>query len=210
MVIDRRTNAPSDYYLRALALDPTNPLINLSLAVGYIHLGLSRNSLNRQDSLAQSLSFLFVYHDHRAASSDPVERQEAAFNVGRAFHMLGLPHLAVPYYERCLTLSEEIRSKAKKWKTAKEGLAAEGGKGGEASKGGETSKEGGTAEAAKEGETAKGGETAKEGDETQEEGQDDGCGDDDGALAAYCLQGIWARGGNMDKAREVTEKWLVI
>lgn len=30
--------------------------------------------------------------------------QEAEYNLGRAFHELGLYHLAVPHYERCLEL----------------------------------------------------------------------------------------------------------
>ena len=38
-----------------------------------------------------------------------MERQECEFNVGRAYHMLGLTNLAIPYYERCLHISEEAR-----------------------------------------------------------------------------------------------------
>ncbi|KZF24968.1 TPR-like protein [Xylona heveae TC161] len=97
-----------NYFYRAYALDPKNPLINLSMALGYIHYGLKRQSENRQYLIMQGLSFLFAYHDIRMASSHPSERQEAEFNVGNAFHLLGLNHIAIPYYERCLTIGEEM------------------------------------------------------------------------------------------------------
>lgn len=40
----------------------------------------------------------------RRTSRTLSERQEAEFNVARTYHMLGLTHLAVPYYERCMFL----------------------------------------------------------------------------------------------------------
>ena len=56
----------------------------------------------------QGLSFLFAYHDSRITSDLLSERQEATYNVGRMFHMIGLAHLAVKYYERCLEYSVEM------------------------------------------------------------------------------------------------------
>ena len=97
-----------DYFFRAYAVDPMNPMINLSLALGYIHYALKRQSENRHYHITQGFAFLFAYYEIRQNSNIPSERQEGEFNVGRAYHMLGLVHLAIPYYERCLALSGVI------------------------------------------------------------------------------------------------------
>jgi general transcription factor 3C polypeptide 3 (transcription factor C subunit 4) len=68
----------------------------------------------------QAVTFLYEYYDARTADdslpeADPTERarhraemiQESEFNVARCFHHLGLTHLAIPYYQRCLAISEE-------------------------------------------------------------------------------------------------------
>lgn len=83
-------------------------MINLSLALGYLHYALKRQSDNRHYLIMQSFSFLFTYHDIRQGSQTVTERQEADYNVARAFHMLGLTHLAIPYYEQCLALSDLV------------------------------------------------------------------------------------------------------
>ncbi|KAI9838563.1 MAG: hypothetical protein M1819_004872 [Sarea resinae] len=98
-----------NYFYRAYALDPANPTINLLLALSYIHYGLKRQADNRHYLIMQGFSFLFTYYDCHKASPLLQLQQEAEFNVARAFHMLGLNHLAIPYYERCLELSEKIQ-----------------------------------------------------------------------------------------------------
>ncbi len=95
----------TDYFLRALALDPTNPMIKLSLALGYLHYALKRQADNRHQILMQGLAFLLEYYDCRRQSSNLSEKQEAEYNVAHAYHLLGLTHLAIPYYERCLAMS---------------------------------------------------------------------------------------------------------
>ncbi|KAL8651816.1 MAG: hypothetical protein Q9226_004535 [Calogaya cf. arnoldii] len=91
-----------NYFYRAFALAPTNPTINLSLALAYIQHALKRQSENRHHLVTQGLTFLFTYYDLRHQSPVQSEQQEADFNVARTYHMLGLTHLAIPYYERCL------------------------------------------------------------------------------------------------------------
>lgn len=85
-------------------------MINLSLALAYIHYALKRQSSNRHQLIIQGFTFLFEYYDIRRSSSYPSERQEAAYNVGRAYHLLGLAHLAIPYYEDCLALSPDVQA----------------------------------------------------------------------------------------------------
>jgi general transcription factor 3C polypeptide 3 (transcription factor C subunit 4) len=84
-------------------------MINLSMALGYIHYGLKRQSENRQFHMLQGLSFLFMYYDRRKGSVHVEERQEAHYNVARTYHMLGLSHLALPYYARVLEEVEHGR-----------------------------------------------------------------------------------------------------
>jgi general transcription factor 3C polypeptide 3 (transcription factor C subunit 4) len=91
-----------DYFFRAYALDPGNPMINLSIGLGYVHYGLKRQSENRQFHLMQGLGFLFRYYESRQISPRVDERQEAHYNIARAYHMLGLAHLALPYYFKVL------------------------------------------------------------------------------------------------------------
>jgi general transcription factor 3C polypeptide 3 (transcription factor C subunit 4) len=85
-------------------------MINLSLALGYIHYALKRQSENRHYLIMQGFSFLFAYYDLRQSSTSLQEKQEAEYNVARTYLLLGLTHLAVPYYQKCLELSLEIRN----------------------------------------------------------------------------------------------------
>lgn len=50
--------------------------------------------------VCQAFTFLYQYHFLREGDNP----QEAAYNVARAFHQLGLVHFAVSYYEKALTL----------------------------------------------------------------------------------------------------------
>ena len=93
-----------DYYLRALALDPENAIIKLFLALGYLHYALKRQADNRQQILIQGLAFLMDYYDIQIHSEQTAQMQEAEYNVAHAYHLLGLVHLAIPYYARCLAL----------------------------------------------------------------------------------------------------------
>ncbi|KAL9098728.1 MAG: hypothetical protein Q9163_005663 [Psora crenata] len=97
-----------NYFLRALASDPSNPIIKLSLALGYIHWAFKRQAQNRHQILMQGFAFLMEYYDSRQESGNCSQKQEAEYNVGRAYHLLGLINLAIPYYERCLALGDAV------------------------------------------------------------------------------------------------------
>lgn len=84
-------------------------MILLSIGLGYIHYAIKRQSENRHYLIMQGFSFLYTYYHDRKLSDVPSERQEAEFNVGRAYHMLGLTHLGIPYYERCLAMSDSVQ-----------------------------------------------------------------------------------------------------
>ncbi|KAI5361245.1 Putative zn(2)-C6 fungal-type DNA-binding domain, tetratricopeptide-like helical domain superfamily [Septoria linicola] len=101
------------YYYRALALDPDNICVNLSIATMWIQNSMKRQTENRQFGIHQGLAFLYRYYDLRVASGKACHRQEAEFNVARMWHYLGLGHLALPSYEKVLDLSEEVQAEAR-------------------------------------------------------------------------------------------------
>ena len=140
-----------DYFLRALALDPKNAIIKLSTALGYIHWSLKRQAENRHHVLLQGFAFLMEYYTDRQRDHNWFEMQEAEYNVGRAYHVLGLIHLAIPYYKRCLELGQMLKRSC----------------------------------------------TLKRSENFEKE-------------AALALQGHWGANGDMRRAREVTEGWLVL
>lgn len=92
----REANKTTYYFLRALALDPSNPVITLSLGLGYIHYGLKRQAVNRQYLILQGLAFLQEYYE----SLPPERSDEANYGMGRTFQLLGLQGLALGFYEK--------------------------------------------------------------------------------------------------------------
>jgi general transcription factor 3C polypeptide 3 (transcription factor C subunit 4) len=109
-------NYSLSYFARAVSVDPTNALICLSAGLAYIHHALQRQSKNRQYLLMQGFAYLFRYYDLRlheddhggqdgdenAAVASLARRQEAHFNIARAYSLVGLTNLAVPYYNKVL------------------------------------------------------------------------------------------------------------
>lgn len=94
-----------DYYQRALALDPDNPVISLCIGLSYVHWALKRQAENRQYLLSQGLNFLFRYVAGRTADTSPGNvdgRREAYYNMGRTYQLLGLHALAVEFYGKVL------------------------------------------------------------------------------------------------------------
>jgi len=89
-----------NYFFRAYALDPLNPMINLNIGLAYIHHALKRQTENRQYSIIQGVSFMLSYYESRSRCAHIEERQEAYYNMARAYHLLGLVHLAIPFYRK--------------------------------------------------------------------------------------------------------------
>ncbi|KAF1928805.1 TPR-like protein [Didymella exigua CBS 183.55] len=104
--------AALNYYFRAFALSPADPVLNLAIGSCYIQHAMKRLSENRQFQIQQGLAFVYRYFDLRVRSGKACFKQEAEFNVGRVWHALGLGALAVPAYERCIQLSGAVRSEA--------------------------------------------------------------------------------------------------
>ncbi|KAI8939564.1 hypothetical protein NX059_003328 [Plenodomus lindquistii] len=104
--------AALNYYFRAYAISPQDPMVNLAIGVAYIQHAMKRLSENRQYQIQQGLAFTYRYYELRTKEDIAIHRQEAEFNVGRMWHGLGLVTLALPAYERCIEMSERVKSEA--------------------------------------------------------------------------------------------------
>ncbi|KAJ5746656.1 hypothetical protein N7520_011838 [Penicillium odoratum] len=103
-----------NYFFRAYALDDQNPVCLLSIGLCFIHHSFKRQSENRHYLIMQGLSFLNAYRRVRMKPGTLLqERQEMEFNFARAYHGLGLGHLAIEGYENVLKLGEKIQAKTK-------------------------------------------------------------------------------------------------
>ncbi|KAJ5803535.1 Tetratricopeptide-like helical [Penicillium pulvis] len=99
-----------NYFFRAYALDDQNPVLLLSIGLCFIHHSLKRQSENRHYLIMQGISFLNEYRRVRMKPGTLLqERQEMEFNFARAYHGLGLGHLAIEGYEKVLKLGQEIQ-----------------------------------------------------------------------------------------------------
>lgn len=105
--------AALNYYFRAFAITPQDPVLNLCIGVAYIQHAMKRLSENRQFQIQQGLSFIYRYYEIRTKDNVDVHCSEAEFNMGRIWHSLGLLSQAIPFYERCVQVGERVRDKAK-------------------------------------------------------------------------------------------------
>lgn len=104
-----RSDQPLPFLLRALAIQPENTVINLSIANTYIAKAMSLSSENKQYGIAQGLAFFYRYYDLRVKSGKASHLQEAEYNLARMWHQLGLVHLAVPAYQKVSKFSGDVQ-----------------------------------------------------------------------------------------------------
>ena len=183
---------PLNFYLRAYAAQKDNALVVLSIAVVYVQYAMRRKDpTHRHFHVLQGVGWFGEYRRVRLASrsSEAEERKrrriEVEFNEGRLYHGLGLNHLAMPAYLRCLKIAQEDEAKGFDDKTGRgSGL---------------DSNAAGATEDDRDGEaitlTETGAERVTVPDFTRE--------------AAYALQLMLAMGGDIRAARAIGEKWLV-
>ncbi|KAL1412045.1 transcription factor TFIIIC subunit tfc4 [Vanrija albida] len=94
------------YFLRAYEVNEYDPLLCLLIAQAFFGRALVRQSDNRNYQIAQGLAFLARYR--KLSPQDVGSQEEVEYNYGRAFHGLGISHLAVKHYE---TVLESVRSR---------------------------------------------------------------------------------------------------
>lgn len=101
------------YYFRCLAMIPDDPAINLAIAAAYVQHAFKRQSENRQMQIQTGLAFLHRYKAIRYRQGSTLLKQEAEFNEARFYHTIGLTHLAIPAYQRCLDMNQAVITDAK-------------------------------------------------------------------------------------------------
>jgi tetratricopeptide (TPR) repeat protein len=87
-------------YTKADDLRPDDPLVKLLLAVGYLRSCMQRRVVDRHLTAVQGIGFFAKYFELIGG----VESSEALYNMGRAYHQLGLVHLAHEFYAAVLEL----------------------------------------------------------------------------------------------------------
>jgi len=219
-------NSALNYYFRALALVPRDVTLNLCIGLAYVQNALKRQSENRHYGILQGLGFLNRYYELRTTgrvSGDDgadgavreedgdgevqvpaVHKQEAEYNLARAWHLLGLTHHAVRGYEKCLALSRQVREEQKR---------RPGG-----TKSGRDAKEDGDAAPGADDDDSMG-DAEIDGDAPHSADITDGHEDDSPVVvdaeeftqeAALALVQIYSMADNEAAARRIAEKYLVI
>ncbi|KNE70205.1 hypothetical protein AMAG_15173 [Allomyces macrogynus ATCC 38327] len=116
--LDALVGAAPVHYLRAYALAPDDAMLNLTLGVAYLHRAMQRKSDNRHQQVAQGIAFLLRFAEISLAPPAPAAAGEPSdngvppvfrqprtlvlYNLGRAFHQIGLVALATRYYRMAL------------------------------------------------------------------------------------------------------------
>ncbi|CEP64355.1 transcription factor TFIIIC subunit TFC4 LALA0_S11e02212g [Lachancea lanzarotensis] len=88
-----------------------DPMVNLMMGLAHLHRSMQRLTASRHIQILHGLRFLYRYHEIRSTKYSATEQQEADYNIGRAFHLLGLFSIAVRYYNRVLDEYEDIKLK---------------------------------------------------------------------------------------------------
>ncbi|KAJ3326306.1 General transcription factor IIIC, polypeptide 3 [Boothiomyces sp. JEL0866] len=83
------------HYLKAKSMLPNDPVINLCLGISFLHRAFHKAE-RRSDHLIKGFTFINQYRKLMNRDS------ESDYNLARAYHHVGLVHIAIPIYERCL------------------------------------------------------------------------------------------------------------
>ncbi|GAM87484.1 hypothetical protein ANO11243_055090 [Dothideomycetidae sp. 11243] len=101
-----------NYYFRALSMRPDDPVLLLCVGLSYIQGAMKRQAENRHWSILTGLGFLGTYRRVRREMAQSTGRkvyeQEAEYNTARMWHFLGLSHLAIKGYRKCLEIRDEM------------------------------------------------------------------------------------------------------
>ncbi|XP_077587346.1 general transcription factor 3C polypeptide 3 [Stigmatopora nigra] len=90
-------------YIQAFLSQPNDPLVNLFLGINLFNMASQKYVAKRHTLIVQGFGFLHRYVELRG------ECQESIYNCARALHQVGLTHLAIHYYQKCLLLPVEIQ-----------------------------------------------------------------------------------------------------
>ncbi|CCH46085.1 Transcription factor tau subunit [Wickerhamomyces ciferrii] len=110
LLFTNRSYVPSlVYFTRIYKSFKNEPIVCLNAGLAHVHRSMQRSSSNRHLELLQGLKFIFEYYELRNSKNfERLEHQEAAYNVARVYHLLGLFSIAVEYYNQVLTSFDDL------------------------------------------------------------------------------------------------------
>lgn len=82
-------------------------MVNLSLGLAYAHYALKRQSVNRQYLILQGFAFISQYIEICDEDDSSPSKAEMTYNIGRLYHLLGIPALAMRYYSEAASLASD-------------------------------------------------------------------------------------------------------
>lgn len=97
------------YLLKLYHTYPNNPDLIFLLAITNFQRSVQRKTLNTNFQILQGLTFLLEYIKIKDIT-DPYNKMEAYYNLGRSFNLLGLDHIAIGFYEKVLAINVEDSS----------------------------------------------------------------------------------------------------
>ncbi|GAV48511.1 hypothetical protein ZYGR_0K00160 [Zygosaccharomyces rouxii] len=99
-------------YLSRLEQDcPDDYMLNLMMGLSHLHRSMQRLTASRHYQVLHGLRYFYRYYKIRSTMYTELERQEADYNLGRAFHLLGLVSIAVENYYKVLNDYEDDKLK---------------------------------------------------------------------------------------------------
>lgn len=90
---------------------PDDPMVNLMLGLAHLHRSMQRLTAKRHFQVLHGLRYMYKYHTIRFENYTELEKQEADYNIGRAFHLLNLTSIAIEYYNKVLQDYEDCALK---------------------------------------------------------------------------------------------------
>lgn len=95
-------------YLSVYEQMPKSSLICLCMAVQLLIMALARTVSNRNETVRQALAMFQEYKRNRLDTPSKISKKwlemEVDYNIGRAFHQMGLFHMATDYYRKVLDM----------------------------------------------------------------------------------------------------------
>jgi general transcription factor 3C polypeptide 3 (transcription factor C subunit 4) len=90
-------------------------LLDLSIGLCFLHRAMQRQADNRHIMILQGMTFIFQYYRGIYSKSKDYEqiqaaamKQQAEYNVARAFHQLSLFTFASKYYQTVIEISDKF------------------------------------------------------------------------------------------------------
>lgn len=110
LLFTNRSYVPSlVYFTRIYKSYKKEPIVTLLAGLAHVHRSMQRSSQNRHLELLQGIKYVMEYFELRTSSKfGRLEEQEALYNLGRIFHLLGLFPIAIDYYNQVLKNFDDL------------------------------------------------------------------------------------------------------